>query len=401
MKTVSNSNLALYTELVFGKDAEKDLVELIKKYGGTKVMLVYGSGSIKKSGLYDRITGMLKDGGMPFVEFGGVKANPLRSHCEKGIKIASEEKVDFLLAVGGGSVIDTTKTIALAVANDGKYWDYYNGTRPEKMAPVGTINTISAAGSEASADSVVVDDINTNFKFFFCWPPCRPVFAIMNPELTYSVSKYQTAAGASDIFSHTFMRFFSTGSPCFLGDEYGIGTLRTVVRYTLTAVEDPTNYRARAELMLAAAFSHNGVTQVGREWNNIGEHLLEAQLSAHYDTAHGAGLAVTMPAFLKYIVLHGTDEQIARVAYFGVRVFDAEPDMENITDVANDGIARFIAWLESIGMPTTLEDLGVPKAEINEAAERCIKSLGGFLEKSFITADADGIRKIYELASKN
>ncbi|MDR1058778.1 MAG: iron-containing alcohol dehydrogenase, partial [Treponema sp.] len=313
MKNYSIFQLRLYTDILFGKGTENEAGKLVRKHGGTKVMLVYGSGSIKKNGLYDRVVKSLKAEGLPFIELPGVHANPRRSLVEKNYKIAQDEKVDFLLGVGGGSSIDTAKAIALALANNGDYWKFYCGTPAEKMAPVGTIHTIAAAGSETSRSSVLVDDMETGEKRGFMWDPCRPVFAIMNPELTYSVPPYQTGAGSADIFAHTFMRYFWYDDlTSNLGDEYAEGTLRSVIKYAPIALANPEDYEARMELMLAGSFSHNDITQLGRQGAYGGEHAMEHQLSGHYDTPHGAGLSVVMPAMLKYVVDHGPAQKAAR-----------------------------------------------------------------------------------------
>jgi alcohol dehydrogenase YqhD (iron-dependent ADH family) len=388
----------MYTEIAFGKGALDGLAGLIRKYGGTKALFVYGSGSIKKSGLYDRVVKALNDGGIPFVELGGVKANPRRSLAEKGMELARAEGTDFYLGVGGGSAIDTAKAIALAMANDGEYWAYYNGVEPPRMAPVGAINTIAAAGSETSGSTVLLDDIETGKKSGLMWPGvCRPVFAVMDPELTYTLPVKQIAAGASDIFSHTFMRYF-TNYASYLGDAYCVATFRTVRKYAPSAIARPDDYEARAELMLAATFSHNDLTGIGRAGDGKGgEHGLERQLSAYYDFPHGEGLAVMMPAYLKYMVRHGTPDQVARVAEFGVRVFDAEPEMSDTTAVAADGIERFTSWLRSLGLPVTLAALGVPEGDYDAVAERCVENNGGLL-KGFMDVDAEGIREIFRLA---
>jgi alcohol dehydrogenase YqhD (iron-dependent ADH family) len=400
MKTFSNFTFHMYTEIVFGKDTETQTAALIHKYGGSKVMFVYGSGSVKKSGLYDRVAASLKEGGIPFVELGGVKANPKRSLVEEGIRLAEAEGVDFLLGVGGGSAIDTAKAIALAVANDGEYWQFYHGTEPAKMAPVGTINTIAAAGSETSGSTVLVDDIDTGFKMGLMWPDvCRPVFAIMNPELTYSVPAFQTGAGSADIFAHTYMRYFN-GFFSYLGDQYCAATLRTVVKYAALAIAKPDDYEARAELMLSAAFAHNDLTGIGRgSGPKGGEHALEHQLSGYYDTAHGAGLAVIMPAYIRYMAEHGTAEQVARAAQFGVDVFDVEPDMQDVKGTALAGAAALTAWLRSIGMPTTLKELGVPKDELDDAIARVVANTGGLIH-GFMELDAAAIAEIYRDAAE-
>jgi alcohol dehydrogenase YqhD (iron-dependent ADH family) len=400
MKTFSNFNFHMYTEIVFGKDTETEAATLIRKYGGTKVLLVYGSGSVKRSGLYDRVATTLKEAGVPFAELGGVKANPTRSLVEKGIKLAVEENVDFFLGVGGGSTIDTAKAIALAIANNGEYWQFYNGVKPPKMAPVGAINTIAAAGSETSGSTVLVDDIGGGLKRALMYPDvCRPVFAIMNPELTYSVSAFQTGSGAADIFSHTYMRYFNASSS-YLGDQYCAATLRTVMKYAPIAIAKPTDYEARAELMLSAAFAHNDVTGIGRAGGpKGGEHPLEHPLSGYYDTAHGAGLSVIMPSYLRYMAECGTEAQAARAAQFGVDVFDVKPDMGDIRGTALAGAASLIEWLRSIGMPTTLTELGVPKHEVGDAIARVIKDTGGKII-GFMELDEEAIARIYKTAAE-
>jgi hypothetical protein len=263
------------------------------------------------------------------------------------------------------------------------------------MAKVGTINTIAAAGSESSGATVLVDDIDTHLKKAMMYPPVgRPVFAIMNPELTYSVSAYQTAAGGVDIFSHTFERFFVDNSN-YLGDQFASGLLRSVVKYTPIALELPEDYEARAELMLAAAFSHNDVTGIGgRSGGMFIAHALEAYLSASYDTPHGAGLAITMPAWLQYIVENGDDDKVARVAQFAASVFDVQPDMQDIKAVANEGIRRFRAWIKSIGMPLTLSEMNISAKDLPEIVKNCRSNANGILE-GYMTLDKKDVEKIY------
>ena len=397
-KTFTNFDFQMYTEIAFGKDTEQRTGELVKKYGGTKVLFVYGGGSIKKNGLHERITESLKTAGIAWVELAGVRANPRRSFVEEGIRVAKDAGVDFYLGVGGGSAIDTAKAIALAAANNGQYWPFYSGVMPKAMAPVGAINTIAAAGSETSDSSVLVDDIDTGLKHGMGWPVCRPVFAIMNPELTYTLPPEQTAAGAVDIFAHVFMRYF-TNYASHLGDQYCEATFRTVARYAPLALADPTGYEARAELMLAGSFAHNEFTGIGRlAANRGGEHGLERQLSGHYDTTHGAGLAVVMPALLKYGLQAGSPAQKARIARFAVSVFGADADMENPDDAAREGIARFESWLRALNMPTTLKALGIPQDEISAAAERTISDNGGMI-KGWLELEPNAIREIFALAS--
>ena len=400
MKNFTNFNFHLYTDILFGKDTEKEAGKMIRKHGGSRVMVVYGGGSVKKSGLFDRVVKAMKDEGLYFIEFGGVHANPRRSLVEKGIKIAQDEKIDFFLGLGGASSIDTAKAIALAMANNGEYWKFYIGTPAEKMAPVGTIHTIAAAGSETSRSSVLVDDLDTGRKMGFMWEPCRPVFAIMNPELTYTLPAHQTGAGTSDIMAHTVNRYFAKEmhSTC-LGDEFAEGVMRTVVKYGPIAIANPTDYEARAELMMCASFSHNDVTALGRGGMRGSEHALEHQFSGHYDTAHGAGLAMIMPAWLQYIVDNGSPDAVARVAQFGVNVFGVRADMVDIKATANAGLDAFRAWIHSIGMPLTLDELGVPKAELADMIKRTVASVNGKIS-GIVDLDEKAITAIFTSVAK-
>lgn len=397
MKEFTNFTFHLYTEVVFGKQTEKRVGELIRKHGGTKVMLVYGGGSVKKSGLYDTVVQSLRDSGLDFIELGGVQPNPRRSLAEKGLKMAQEAGVDFMLGVGGGSSIDTAKAIAMGLVNDGEFWKFYRGVEPKKMAPVGTIHTLAAAGSETSRSSVLLDDIETHRKYGFMWDVCRPVFAIMNPELTYTVSPFQTGAGSADIFAHTVNRYFMAPAS-HLGDQYAEGTLRTVVKYAPIALANPTDYEARAELMLSGSFSHNDLTGIGRASMKKGcEHALETQLSGTYDTAHGAGLAVVMPAWLQYLVNHGEQMHVERVAQFAVNVFGVTPNPSDPKAAANEGLNRFRSWLTSIGMPITLKDLGVPVEDLPEVIAKCNSNDQGIIV-GFLDLDKKAVAEIFTSA---
>jgi len=394
MKKFTEFNLQMNTEIVFGRGAEKKTAELIGKYGGGKVMMVYGGGSIKGSGLYRTLTAELEKEGIPFIELSGVQPNPRRSFAEKGLLTARKEGVDFLLGIGGGSSIDTAKAIALGLANDGDFFRFFRGEAPLKMAPVGAVPTISAAGSETSGSSVMVDDVETHMKYSIMYHTARPVFAVMNPELTYTVPVYQKASGIVDILSHVFIRYF-TDADCYLGDQYCEGTMRTVVKYGPVACASPTDYEAHAEVMLTASFAHNDVLNLGRYTKNRGgEHALERQLSGFYDTPHGAGLAVVMPAWLQFITDNGNQEQAARVAQFGEKVFDVSPDSADIKGVAVEGIRRFRAWIKSMGMPLTLTELGVPKSDLNDVINRCVENNHG-LVPGYLPLNRSAVTKIF------
>jgi alcohol dehydrogenase YqhD (iron-dependent ADH family) len=400
MNKFTNFNFNMATEIVFGKSAEKNVADLIKKYGGTKVLLVYEGDISKKIGIYDKVVDSLKVGNLPLVEIFGIQPNPRRSLVEKGLKLAMDEKVNFILAVGGASTIDTGKAIALGVANQGNYWQFFswnpNHTVPTKKTPIGAIDTIAAAGSETSFSIVILDDIDTGKKLNCNYVINRPSFAIMNPELTYTVPKFQTALGAVDILAHTFDRYF-IDAYSHLGDAFCVSVMRNAVKYGPIAVSDPRNYEARAELMLTASMSHNDVTSIGRTGKQGSGHGLESQLCGTYDTPHGAGMAVCMPAYLEYLIKNGEDYHIARVAQFAVDVFDVEPDMGDIKEVARDGVRRFKVWIKSMGMPLTLKELGVPNPqnELDDIVAKCRCDANGILQ-GFMDLDKKAVRAIFE-----
>ncbi|MBQ9988380.1 MAG: iron-containing alcohol dehydrogenase [Clostridia bacterium] len=367
MKQFSNFNFLMQTEIVFGKDAELQTADLIKKYGGSRVLIVMdGGGFIKKSGLFDRVAKNLTDNGLQYFELEGVQPNPRLSLVLKGLELVKQENIDFLLAIGGGSTIDTSKAIGLAMANDGDFWDFFTGKRvPVSIAPIGAISTIAATGSETSGSAVIMDDIKDHTKRGNMFNHIRTRFAVMNPELTYTVPAYQTGAGSTDILAHAFDSYF-TYMDSYLGDKFSEAAMCTAVKYGPIALKDPTNYEARAELMLASSFSHNDTCRIGRARipYSGGGHNLERHLSAKFDSAHGAGLAVMMPALLAYNIEHD-ETTIAKTAQFAVRVFDVEPDPANPKEVAREGIKRFRAWLQELGMPATLHELA--KREVTDA----------------------------------
>ena len=385
------------SEVIFGKDTELETGALVKKHGGSKVMIVYGGGSVVKSGLLKRVIDSLDESGIKHVEFGGVQPNPRRSYAEEGLKLAMNENVDFLLGIGGGSAIDTAKAIALGAANGGDFWQFFTGTPHDKTLPIGTIHTIAATGSETSRSFVLVDDTDSGQKKGL-WTIFRPCFAIMNPELTYTLPTYQCAAGCTDIFAHTYMRYFSNYDS-YLGDRYCEATMKTVVKYAPLVIAEPENYEAKAEIMLAGSFSHCDLMMIGRpEGQSGGEHALESQLSGYYDTTHGAGLAVIMPALLKYFIQHGTEKQVARVAMFAKNVFDVQPSPEGDSETAEIGVERFTEWLKSIDMPVTLGELGVPSTDVPEAVSRCMKARGDKIS-GFMDLDEAAVLEIYNLCA--
>ncbi len=341
------------THIYFGKDTELLAGRVLKENGAHKVLLHYGSGSAEKSGLLDKVRASLKENGIEFVELGGVKPNPRLSLARQGIELCRRENVDFILSVGGGSALDSSKCISYGVPYEGDVWDFYNGKLPVKRLPVGAILTLSATGSEMSNSSVITnDEVVPNDKFGSNTNMGRPVFALLNPELTYSVSKFQTGSGSTDIIMHTLERFFHSGADLDLTDNVAASVIKAVVKYTPIALENPSDYEARANLMWAGSLSHNGLTNMGFE--SIGDwacHRLEHELSAIYDVAHGAGLAAlwgTWARYVKYV-------DPSRFAKLGKLVFGIEDSSAD--KAAELTIQAFEHVFRSFGMPVNIPDL--------------------------------------------
>ena len=329
---MNNFNFYSPTEFVFGKDRENECGTYVKKFGGSKVLIHYGGNSAKKSGLLDRVKKSLENSGIAYCELGGVQPNPRDGLVYKGIELCRKENIDFILAVGGGSVIDSSKAIAAGVPYDGDFWDFYSGKRIEKALPVGTVLTIAAAGSEGSGDSVITKE-DGMFKRGAGSDALRPKFSVMNPELTQTLPAYQTACGATDIMAHVFERYFTNTTEVEITDRLCEAVLMTMVKETPRVIADPNNYEARANIMWAGMVAHNNIVGVGREqdWNS---HGIEHELSALYDCAHGAGLAVIMPAWMEFVYKHN----IMRFCQMAVRVFGCNMDFENPENTAIAGI---------------------------------------------------------------
>lgn len=399
MKVFSDFFLHMYTEVVFGKGCQKEAGRLIKKYGGSKVMLVYDD-VVRTIGLYDEIAELLKAEGLPFVELSGIQPNPRRSLVQVGVERAKREQIDFVLGIGGGSTMDTTKAIAFAMGYDGDWWDLYCGkAKPAGRVAMGAISTIAASGSEMSVASVILDDVGSHKKVSLHSEQCRPDFTILNPELTCSVPAFQTGAGAADIFVHTFERYFYHNS-CALADGFAEGLLRTVVKYGPIAVREPDNYEARAELLLCASFAHNDITSVGHGGRQRGgAHGLESIMSATFDTVHGAGLAVIMPEFLRYMADY-SEEACLRAARFAIQIFGVTPDLEDLKLTAYEGADRLRSWLDSLGMPSRLSQLRCASGSITEADIPAMVANGRFgpdgLYKTFVTMTKEEMTAFYK-----
>ncbi len=376
----------------FGKGAEAHVGQLIRRFGGTKVLLHYGGGSIKRSGLYDRVTKCLKEEKIDFVELGGVKPNPRSGLVYEGIELCKKEGVDFILAVGGGSTIDSSKAIAAGTCYDGDFWDFYEKKATiEKALPIGTILTIAAAGSEGSMNTVINNE-ETGFKKGAASEHLRPKFSIMNPELTCTLPPYQSAAGATDIMIHICERYFSNTEEVEITDRLCEAVLKTMIYEAPRIIEDPNNYEARANIMWAGMLAHNNVCGVGRvqDWAS---HHIEHELSAMYDVTHGAGLAVITPAWMRYVLKINPH----KLVQFATRVWEIEPQ-ETDEATALKGIEAFEAFLKKIGMPLTFEEIGAKEKDIDRMTEKLLGNRK--TEGNYVKLASDDVKKIYHFAAE-
>lgn len=378
------------TKVFFGKDKHKDIGKIISEYGYDNIMLQYGQGSIKKSGLYDEVMTALSDYGINVVEMGGVEPNPKLSFVRNAVKVARDNNVQMILAVGGGSVLDSCKYTASGALMDCDPWDF--PTRKavvDKALPVGCILTIAAAGSEMSS-SAVISNTELNMKRGYNSDFNRCKFTVMNPELTYTVSKYQTACGVVDIMAHTMERYFMPCEPTDLTDRIAEGVLKATISAGATLMENPRDYDARANMMWASSLSHNDLTGCGRE-NALPVHQLEHALSGEYDRiAHGAGLAVLFPAWDKYMYKHN----IARFAQFARRVWDCTQADDEAAALC--GIEKMAEFFSSLGMPSALSDFGLDESCIDTLSNLCTFGKSRTI-KSYIDMDYDTVRDIFKL----
>jgi len=350
------------TYFVFGKDEEDNAGEYVKRFGGSKVLIHYGGGSVVRSGLLERVKASLTLEKIEFIELGGVKPNPRSGLVYSGIELCRKEKVDFILAVGGGSTIDSAKAIAAGFIYQGDFWDFYQGRKITKALPVGTILTISAAGSEGSPDSVITNE-NGMYKRGASGEALRPVFSILDPLLTQTLPKYQLACGITDIMAHLFERYFTTTKEVEVTDRMIEGLLLTMVYEGKRVIDEPGNYQAQANIMWAGMMAHNNSCGVGRtqDWAS---HDIEHELSALYDCAHGAGLAVVFPAWMTFNMHH----DISRFAQLAVRVWGCQMDFEHPENTAKSGIKAFKLFLKQLGMPATLSELNAKEEDIEKMA---------------------------------
>ena len=385
------------TRVVFGREAEQKLPQLIRQYGGTKVLIHYGGGSARRYGLLDSVEQMLHEADIDFVELGGVVPNPLLSKVKEGIGLCCRERVDFILAVGGGSVIDSAKAIAYGVPYEGDVWDFWDGKAvPEASLPVGVMLTIPAAGSEMSSSCVITHEdgmlkrgVNSDI--------CRCKFAIMNPERTFTLPPYQTAAGATDIMMHTMERYFSKYEDALLTDAIAEALLRTVKDSVQEVLRNPEDYRHRAAIMWASSLSHNDLTECGTE-KDFACHKLEHELSGLFGVTHGAGLAAIWGSWARYVM----ERHVSRFVQFAVNVMGVTNDFTNPLSTAQKGIEATERFFLSIGMPTSIPKLIGRRAtdeEIDEMVRKCSRDGKMKIGAMEVLAPVDML-KIYRAANE-
>lgn len=388
------NNFVFYspTEFVFGKDTESQTGVLAQKYGAKKVMLVYGGGSVIRSGLLDRVKQSLTDAGVAFCEMGGVQPNPVDAKVYEGIEIARREAVDMMLPVGGGSVIDTAKAIAVGVPYSGDFWDFFIGKATITEAlKVAVVLTIPAAGSEGSGNAVITKTDTLQKLGIRTDKLLRPLFAVMNPELTYTLPLYQTACGISDMMAHTMERYFSNTEDVEVSDRLCEAILVSVIKESYRVKQDPKNYGARANIMWCGTIAHNGTCGVGRaeDWSS---HFLEHEISAIYDVAHGAGLSVIFPAWMTFMAEHHPQ----KVAQFANRVFGV-PETDDLQEMALSGVARLKHFFRYLELPVTFKELGIENPDIDRLIAGLQRNKGEFIG-GYYRLSMEDCRSIYELA---
>lgn len=382
------------TRVVFGRDTEKETGRLVKEQGGTRVLVHYGGNSAVHSGLLERICRSLEEQGIRYVKLGGVVPNPRLSKVREGIDLCRREGIDFIVAVGGGSVIDSAKAIGYGTANEGDVWDFYAKKRAAKACmPIGAVLTIAAAGSEMSNSSVITNEegwlkrgYNTDF--------CRCRFAVMNPELTYTLPDYQTQCGCTDIMMHTMERYFNRSENMELTDGISEALIRTVMKHSRILKENPRDYNSRAEVMWASSLSHNGLTGCGTDGGDWACHQMEHELGGMFDVAHGAGLAAIWGSWARYVY----QECPGRFAMFAKQIFDIECG-EDVEKAALAGIEAMEDYYRSVGMPVSLRELGltVTEEQIRELADKCC-FFGGRMVGTVKKLDRQDVAEIYRMA---
>ena len=385
------------TKIIFGKGTENQAGSETALYA-KRVLLHHSGGHAAKSGLIDNVKKSLKSAGVAWVELTGVLPNPRLSLVKEGVEIVKREKLELILAVGGGSAIDSAKAIAVGAVNDGDLWDFFDRKKTtDKALPVGTIVTIPAAGSESSISCVITNEEGP-WKRGINFPCIRPVFSILNPELTYSLPPYQTACGITDMMAHIMERYFTKEPHVELTDELCEGALRTIIRNAQKIFSGgENNYDVRAEIMWAGALAHNGLLDTGRigDWAS---HALDHELSALFEIAHGAGLAIIFPAWLKYNIKEDTKAaSVARMARFAVKVWGVNEYFQDYEQAALEGISRMENFFRLMGMPVRFSDANIDPARIDEMAKRAVHfgPIGNYRKLG-----EDDARAVYKLAAE-
>lgn len=377
------------TRFFFGKEQHKNVGKILKEYGAKKILLLY-YGQPYEETLIGEITAALDEAGIAYVKFSGIKANPTYERAVEGTRIVKEEGIDFLLAVGGGSVIDTAKFIGVDALVEGDLWDYcyLRGNIADKTLPVGTILTIAATGSESSASSIITRD---NLKKNMGGDLIRPTFSILNPELTYTLPPYQTASGIVDMIAHLHERYFTNAPENTLTDELSEGVFRTIIKYAPIVMKDPKNYEARAALMWSGTIAHNETCGVGRI-PDLAVHLIQHPISAFFNSAHGAGCGVITLGWMKYVYKH----DMARFVRYFTRVWGVDNDEFHPENVILAGIEKQKKFYESLGMPTTLEGVGMHEEDIDKLTAT-VDTFPHGKTGNFVMLDREDIKNIYRL----
>ena len=391
------NNFVFYspTEFVFGKATEMQVGTLARKHGARKVMIVYGGGSVVRSGLLDRVKQSLLEAGIEYCLMGGVQPNPVDTKVYEGIDFCRREQADMLLPVGGGSVIDTAKAIAAGVLYNGDFWDFYIGkAKVKKALKVAVVLTIPAAGSEGSGNTVITK-LDGLQKLSLRVPEVlRPVFSIMNPELTYTLPPFQTACGVADMMAHIMERYFTNTQEVEIGDRLCEGTLMAIINEAPKVMKNPEDYGSRANLMWAGMIAHNGTCGVGCE-EDWASHFLEHEISAIYGVTHGAGLSVIFPAWMTWMVEHNVD----KIAQYAVRVWGVSEAGDKRT-VALEGISKLKAFFSSLGLPVTFRELGIENPDIDRLADSLHRNKGE-LVGNYVKLTKQDSKEIYRLACIN
>ncbi|WP_353093589.1 iron-containing alcohol dehydrogenase [Tissierella praeacuta] len=384
-----NFNYNIPTKVFFGKGKIEVLGKQIKKYG-SRVLLAYGGGSIKKNGVYDDVVKALRENNIPYYELSGIEPNPRVESVAEGVRICRDNNIDFILAVGGGSTIDCSKAIAASYYYEGNPWDLVIGkARIEKVLPIGSVLTLSATGSEMDAGAVITN-METNQKYGFGHPEFFPKFSILDPAYTYTVSKYQTASGVADIMSHTFEVYFSNEKGAYLQDRLAESILKTCIKYGKIAIDEPENYEARANLMWSSSLAINGLLAYGKN-SSWSVHPLEHELSAYYDITHGVGLAILTPHWMEHVL---DESNLWKFVEYGVNVWDIDSSLDHM-DIAKQAIEKTSQFFKSMDIPMTLKEVGIDDKKLEIMARALIEYKEGPVG-NFKALDYEDVLSIYK-----